>query len=113
VAAYVHQNELLFSNLTVSEHLMFHAVNRMSGRLTREQCQQRVDEVRRGGGDGGGDDDDDEAGGGGGVEGSERLVIPICQPLHVPQGGGFSSTVVLGPGARCWRRWIWKRSKTR
>ena len=42
---YVHQKELFFSSLTSREHLMFHSINRLGGKYTKDQCLKRVDEV--------------------------------------------------------------------
>jgi len=42
---YVHQKELFFSSLTSREHLVFHAINRLGGKYTKDQCMKRVDEV--------------------------------------------------------------------
>ena len=43
---YVHQKELFFHYLTVREHLVFHAINRMSRIRTPQQCAERVEKVR-------------------------------------------------------------------
>lgn len=45
--AYVHQKELFFSRLTVREHLTFHAINRICCFMSKEECQERVEEVMR------------------------------------------------------------------
>lgn len=42
---YVHQKEMFFSSLTAREHLVFHAINRLGGKYTKDQCLKRVDEV--------------------------------------------------------------------
>lgn len=42
---YVHQKELFFHHLSVREHLVFHAVNRLSRIRSREQCEERVETV--------------------------------------------------------------------
>ncbi|GAB5032116.1 abc subfamily abcg [Nannochloropsis oceanica] len=42
---YVHQKELLFSHLTVREHLTFHSVTRLSRGRTTEECLGRVEAV--------------------------------------------------------------------
>lgn len=42
---YVNQKELFFAHLTVREHLLFHAINRLSRIRTQAQCEARVDTV--------------------------------------------------------------------
>lgn len=42
----MHQKELFFHYLTVREHLIFHAINRMSRIRTPQQCAERVEKVR-------------------------------------------------------------------
>ena len=42
---YVHQKELLFSHLTVREHLTFHSVTRLSRLHTMDECLARVEAV--------------------------------------------------------------------
>lgn len=42
---YVHQKEVFFHHLTVREHLIFHAVNRLSHVRTRAECDARVEQV--------------------------------------------------------------------
>jgi len=42
---YVHQKELLFSHLTVREHLTFHSVTRLSRGHTMEECLARMEAV--------------------------------------------------------------------
>jgi len=39
---YVNQKELFFPHLTVREHLIFHAINRLSSIRTDAQCKERV-----------------------------------------------------------------------
>lgn len=39
---YVNQKELFFPHLTVREHLIFHAINRLSRKRTDAQCKERV-----------------------------------------------------------------------
>lgn len=36
---------MFFSSLTAREHLVFHAINRLGGKYTKDQCLKRVDEV--------------------------------------------------------------------
>lgn len=45
VSAYVEQTTLFLGNLTVREHLIFHAMIRMDKTVTYEQKIQRVDDV--------------------------------------------------------------------
>lgn len=46
--AFVPQRELFFNFMTVREHLLFHAVARMSHTYRREAINRRVDEVSMG-----------------------------------------------------------------
>lgn len=43
--AYVHQKELFFTQLTVKEHLRFHAVCRLAPKRSTEECYRRVDKI--------------------------------------------------------------------
>jgi len=36
---------MFFSSLTAREHLVFHAINRLGGKHTKDECLKRVDEV--------------------------------------------------------------------
>jgi hypothetical protein len=42
---YVPQTEMFMNHLTSREHLIFHAINRMSYEWTTDQCYMRVEEV--------------------------------------------------------------------